>query len=380
MAGPHGSGLENVVPTVTVTIPAAVFPNLTPLTPTTRPGKHKPRAGDTDAGSENTQNIQHTQGARLADAKTPQGDPGERFEGLRLPAGAVMPETETLGAFDPVDLAAILPQARTWTRIITDPWTGAMTAIDTNQYRPTAAMRRAIALRDRTCRVPGCGRRATACEPDHVIEYQHGGATSLDNLVSICKRCHRLKSWGLLRLSLDPDGTVHATTWWDQERTGAPDAPWDTPAEPLGDSNSSTSRHALGPVEAELLRELSRHLEWVNRRASGHTIINRPPVLKNRQLRRVNKLRDLRRQRADKHQRLTEPTPGAATTSETTTSEATPAQARAMSHLGYAPGEHQEFERDASATASYPCWLGWNEPATPTAGTTQKPNTDTESS
>ncbi|WP_102158361.1 HNH endonuclease signature motif containing protein [Zhihengliuella halotolerans] len=361
LAGPDGSGLENVVPTVTVTIPATVFPNLAPLAPAPRSVfLVRPATGTGSTGADE----ERTSAAQDAD---------ERLEGLRLPAGAVVPEAEVLGAFDPADLAAILPQAKTWTRIVTDPWTGAMTAIDTNQYRPTAAMRRALALRDRTCRVPGCGRRASACEPDHVVERQHGGATSLNNLVSICKRCHRLKSWGLLRLSLDPDGTVHATTWWDQERAGTADAPWDTQARPLGDTNPNTSRHALGPVESALLRELSRHLEWVNRRATGHTVINRPPAVKNRELRRVNKLRDLRRQRGDKRRHLTLGAPDGTISDRTT-----PGQARAMTHLGYAPEERREFHRDAANAAKYPAWLGWNEQNSAAAAAIDEAGADTD--
>ncbi|MCO1339359.1 hypothetical protein BJH93_10725 [Kocuria polaris] len=177
LSGPDAVGLANVKPHVTVTVPATVFPAL---------------AGEV------------------------------------LAPGADLPESERLGAFDLEELGAILPQAATWTRVVTDPWTGAVRAFDTEAYRPTEAMRRAIALRDRTCRVPGCGRRATACEPDHVIEHQDGGRTAIENLVSICKRCHRLKSWGLLSYDLDRDGTLVVETYWGTRRRTLPDAPWAT--------------------------------------------------------------------------------------------------------------------------------------------------------
>ncbi|WP_189351590.1 HNH endonuclease signature motif containing protein, partial [Zhihengliuella salsuginis] len=277
LAGPDGSGLENVAPAVTISIPATVFPGLTGLNPA--PGHPTGPEHDADAGTGPARTPGPRAGGMTEEPGTASTD---RLDGLRLPAGAVAPETETLGAFDPADLAALLPNATTWTRIITDPWTGAMTAYDTRQYRPTAAMRRALGLRDRTCRVPGCGRRASACEPDHVIEWQDGGATSLDNLVSLCKRCHRLKSWGLLHLKLSPGGTLHATTWWDRQRAGTADAPWDTPAEPVGDTSPWTSRHRLSPAETELLRGLARHLEWVNRRATGHSITSLSPTKKAR--------------------------------------------------------------------------------------------------
>ncbi|WP_102157635.1 HNH endonuclease signature motif containing protein [Zhihengliuella halotolerans] len=334
LAGPRGSGLENIAPEVAITIPATVFPGLAGLAP--QPG------------------IQRSAAAQPA----PEPVPGERFDdGPQLPVGAVAPEAEVLGAFDPADLGAVLPNSTTWTRLVTDPWTGAMVALDTDQYRPTAAMKRALALRDRTCRVPGCGRRATACEPDHVIEWQDGGTTSLNNLVSVCKRCHRLKSWGLLRLTLTSDGTVQATTWWDQQRAGTPDAPWDTPAEPVGDTGPFASRHAMSPAETVLLRELSRHLEWVNRRAIGYSITNLPPTIKERHKRRVRKIRDLHGNAPDNRETITSARLIAADQRGAST-------ARTMSHLGYTRDEQADLRRGASSASSYPDWLGWTDEST----------------
>jgi len=212
LAGPEGVGLQNIKPEVTVTVPATVFPGLAVLTeqggPSRGGGRGAPGTADDEAA---TVDRAETSGL-LA------GDP--------LAPGADLPEAERFGAFSLDELAAILPQANTWTRVITDPWTGAITAFDAEAYRPPRALRRALALRDRTCRVPGCGRRATACEPDHVIEHQDGGRTELSNLVSVCKRCHRLKSWGLLAFDLQPDGTLVVDTWWGTRRRTLPDAPW----------------------------------------------------------------------------------------------------------------------------------------------------------
>jgi HNH endonuclease len=54
-----------------------------------------------------------------------------------------------------------------------------------------AALRRALASRDRGCRFPGCTNRCSV-DAHHVRHWAHGGPTSLDNLVQVCRYHHRL--------------------------------------------------------------------------------------------------------------------------------------------------------------------------------------------
>ncbi len=78
------------------------------------------------------------------------------------------------------------------------------------QRYPTAATRRLLALRDPTCRFPGChhtGRR----EVHHLIHWIHGGSRQLDNLVLLCPGHHRLIHRHHITLQLDPAGRV--TAW-----------------------------------------------------------------------------------------------------------------------------------------------------------------------
>lgn len=55
----------------------------------------------------------------------------------------------------------------------------------------TAAQRRALAVRDRGCIIPGCRVPAEACQTHHLAEWAEGGPTDLPNLVLICWAHHR---------------------------------------------------------------------------------------------------------------------------------------------------------------------------------------------
>jgi hypothetical protein len=60
-------------------------------------------------------------------------------------------------------------------------------------YRPSAALRHLIEIRDGTCRFPACRRPAQHCDLDHTRPYDDGGTTCACNLAPLCRRHHRLK-------------------------------------------------------------------------------------------------------------------------------------------------------------------------------------------
>jgi hypothetical protein len=78
-------------------------------------------------------------------------------------------------------------------------------------------LRRAVIVRDRHCRFPGCDRPHTWCDAHHVVHWADGGPTALPNLVLLCRRHHRMVHRpGGFRLELSdgrpvfrrPDGSV----------------------------------------------------------------------------------------------------------------------------------------------------------------------------
>ncbi len=64
------------------------------------------------------------------------------------------------------------------------------------RYEVSEPLRRWIVARDRTCRFPGCSRRASACQIDHVDAWSDEGGTDASNLHALCTRHHQLKTHG----------------------------------------------------------------------------------------------------------------------------------------------------------------------------------------
>ena len=76
-----------------------------------------------------------------------------------------------------------------------------------------AHLRRAVTVRDRHCRFPGCAQPPVGCQPHHLIPRSEGGPTCLGNLLLLCTFHHLIAvhrwGWGI---TLHPDGTVSAAS------------------------------------------------------------------------------------------------------------------------------------------------------------------------
>jgi hypothetical protein len=63
-------------------------------------------------------------------------------------------------------------------------------------YRPTAAQRRLVERRDRTCTFPSCSAPAHRCDADHRRPWRPGGHTSSAGLGATSRKHHRAKQTG----------------------------------------------------------------------------------------------------------------------------------------------------------------------------------------
>ncbi len=104
------------------------------------------------------------------------------------------------------------------------------------------SVRRALEVRDRGCRFPGCGLRFT--DAHHVKHWADGGETSLGNLVLLCRKHHRAVHEGGVRVSLDVEGEVAFFAPDGRVLADVPPRP-DRPDRP-GFTKASGSRTVLG--------------------------------------------------------------------------------------------------------------------------------------
>lgn len=138
----------------------------------------------------------------------PSGDPDAPHGagiGIRAEVSILIPvltllgkgsEPATIAGKGPIDLETarkLAADAPLLTRILTDPVTDLVLAVDT--YRPSEQLRRFIRRRDGRCRFPSCNRRARRCDIDHTVAWENGGRTRPENLECLCRRHHLLKHY-----------------------------------------------------------------------------------------------------------------------------------------------------------------------------------------
>ena len=107
----------------------------------------------------------------------------------------------------PASLARELAADGNWKRFITDPTSGELLDIGRKSYRPSQHLVDFLIARDRTCRFPGCRYPAHRSDIDHVTPWDDGGKTTPENLGSLCRRHHRLKTHGGWKVTSTTDGS-----------------------------------------------------------------------------------------------------------------------------------------------------------------------------
>jgi hypothetical protein len=105
----------------------------------------------------------------------------------------------------------LLADAASWRWLKTDPDTGQMVDLTSPRYDPPESFKTFIQVRDRTCRYPGCTRRARRCDVDHRVPWPLGG-TCDDNCACLCRRHHRAKHEGGWRVRMIKPGTFEWTS------------------------------------------------------------------------------------------------------------------------------------------------------------------------
>ncbi len=117
------------------------------------------------------------------------------------------------------------------------------------------SVRRALEVRDRGCRFPGCGLRFT--DAHHVKHWADGGETSLRNLVLLCRKHHRAVHEGGVRVCLDVEGKVAFFAPSGRVLADVPSRPrsdgHDRPIRPKrrldAETRSGLPRHRLGAAK-----------------------------------------------------------------------------------------------------------------------------------
>jgi hypothetical protein len=86
----------------------------------------------------------------------------------------------------------------------------------TTRYRAPRHLRRYTStLYGQQCAFPTCTTHARHCDYDHVRNHKDGGATCSCNGIPLCRRCHRLKTTGLINVHPSTDPThPHGTLVW----------------------------------------------------------------------------------------------------------------------------------------------------------------------
>ncbi len=171
---------------------------------------------------------------------------------LPAPPAAAAPATPSAGSQTVLDEAGgIHVSAETARRVACEAATVTMRhgpggeILDVGRRTRTIppALRRALAARDRQCRIPGCGNRR--CDSHHVEHWADGGRTALDNLVLLCRRHHRAVHEEGFRVTLDAAGDVHFVRPDGRPLAEAPPAPaWAGPA--LGPTNARLAAAGIG--------------------------------------------------------------------------------------------------------------------------------------
>ncbi|MFI2840845.1 DUF222 domain-containing protein [Mycolicibacterium sp. PDY-3] len=113
---------------------------------------------------------------------------------------------DRLGFGGPVTAATadLIACDSTLTNVIVD-YSGVPLDVGRAERLFTPTIRKALGVRDGGCAHPGCGRPVSWCDAHHIQPWSHGGTTSLDNGVLLCRLHHSLIHHGGWQVYLGRD-------------------------------------------------------------------------------------------------------------------------------------------------------------------------------
>ncbi|MEE6294687.1 HNH endonuclease signature motif containing protein [Georgenia wangjunii] len=164
----------------------------------------------------------------------PDGDEADHGPGVRHsvdgscgPAGSSDSDDGQSGPLPPLGLLPVLPDVAPailedgsivplselqrvmcdceMTRIVLDAH-GVPTDVGQTQRHYTRELRRAVTARDRHCQWPECTLRASWCEVHHITWWSNGGATSIENGLTLCSYHHHRVHADHIRITTLPGG------------------------------------------------------------------------------------------------------------------------------------------------------------------------------
>lgn len=182
----------------------------------------------------------------------------------------------------------------------------------TSRYRPGRALTDQVQVRFPECTFPGCGKRSSKCDIDHLRPFAQGGVTCVCNMRPACRSHHRLKTFGSWEARVArpgepyPPGTIIWTTPDGADQASPPPSQpgmpgWSMtgpansqansqansaePGSPAGEHLSQQDLMHRAERTARRVRRWQSGLAWHNkrqdllrRRRDAHVAKRRPPL------------------------------------------------------------------------------------------------------
>jgi hypothetical protein len=143
----------------------------------------------------------------IADEETGEviaSDPGRSMELHVHITDTALTDDDPVGRCEETRSPITVAQIKEWLRApnttaIVRPVIDIGDCIPVDSYEIPDRHQRRVRLRDHTCRFPGCPKRAEKCDLDHHLPHAQGGPTCPCQLVPLCRRHHRAKTFSRWR-------------------------------------------------------------------------------------------------------------------------------------------------------------------------------------